>query len=247
MTEHRYRGKSVVVTGAGHGIGLGYAAAFAAEGASVTIADIDGEAARDAADAIPGSLAVEVDVADGDAVNAMVAAATDRFGGVDVLVNNAGLHMGRYNETSTLPLAEWRRLFDVNVFGAVLCAHACRASMIDRGGGVVCNQSSNSSYLGVGAYSISKLALNGLTLSLAQELAPDNIRVVGIAPGMVGSQAVLDRLEDVHKQAVLGAQLVKRWGQVDDLVATVLLLCSDQASFVTGQTVTVDGGFVKRI
>jgi 3-oxoacyl-[acyl-carrier protein] reductase len=119
--------------------------------------------------------------------------------------------------------------------------------MVNRGGGVILNQSSNSSYLGVGAYSISKLALNGLTLSLAQEFAADNIRVVGIAPGMVASAAVLARLEDVHKKAVLGGQLVKRWGNVDDLVDFVLLLCSDGASFVTGQTMTVDGGFVKRI
>jgi 3-oxoacyl-[acyl-carrier protein] reductase len=243
----RFAEKSVIITGAGNGIGLRYAEAFAAEGASVTIADIDGAAASAAADAVVGSQAVTVDVADEASVTGMVAAAVERFGGVDVLVNNAGLHMGRYNLTSTLSLQEWRRLFDVNLFGAVLCARHCRDAMVSRGGGVILNQSSNSSYLGVGAYSISKLALNGLTLSLAQELAPDNIRVVGIAPGMVASEAVLERLEDVHKRAVLGGQLVKRWGHVDDLVDFVLLLCSDGASFLTGQTVVVDGGFVKRI
>jgi len=237
----------VIVTGAGNGIGLRYAEGFSAEGASVTIADIDGAAADAAAKRINGSLAVCVDVADEPAVAGMVAAAVDRFGGVDVLVNNAGLHMGQYNLTSTLPLEDWRRLFDVNLFGAVLCARHCHAPMAARGGGVILNQSSNSSYLGVGAYSISKLALNGLTLSLAQELAPSNIRVVGIAPGMVASEAVLTRLEEVHKQTVLGAQLVKRFGQVDDLVETVLHLCSDGASFLTGQTVIVDGGMVKRI
>jgi 3-oxoacyl-[acyl-carrier protein] reductase len=243
----RYAGKSVIVTGAGNGIGLRYASAFAAEGASVTIADIDGAAAAAAAERIGGSLAVKVDVADEASVTGMVAATVERFGGVDVLVNNAGLHMGRYNLTSTLSLAEWRHLFDVNLFGAVLCARYCRDAMAGRGGGVILNQSSNSAYVGVGAYSISKLALNGLTLALAQEFAPDNIRVVGIAPGMVASDAVLARLEDVHKQAVLGGQLIKRWGQTDDLAEFVLLLCSDGASFVTGQTVTVDGGFVKRI
>jgi 3-oxoacyl-[acyl-carrier protein] reductase len=196
----RFAEKSVIVTGAGNGIGLRCAEAFAADGAWVTIADIDGDAAASAAKRIDRSRAATV----------------ERFGGVDVLVNNAGLHMGRYNLTSTLSLEEWRRLFDVNLFG-------------------------------VGAYSISKLALNGLTLSLAQEFAPDNIRVVGIAPGMVASEAVLSRLEDVHKQAVLGGQLVKRFGQLDDLVEFVLLLCSEGASFLTGQTVTIDGGFVKRI
>jgi 3-oxoacyl-[acyl-carrier protein] reductase len=247
VTERRYDGKSVIVTGAGNGIGLAYATAFAAEGASVSVVDIDAGAAEAAAKAIPGSLALTADVADEVSVAAMVAETVDRFGGVDVLVNNAGLHMGRYNLTSTLPLDDWRRLFDVNVFGCVLCAREVRDSMVQRGGGVILNQSSNSSYLGVGAYSVSKLALNGVTLSLAQEFAGDNIRVVGIAPGMVGSEAVLNRLEDVHKEAVLGGQLVKRWGRPEDLVGMVLLLCSDDASFATGQTMTVDGGFVKRI
>jgi NAD(P)-dependent dehydrogenase (short-subunit alcohol dehydrogenase family) len=247
MSDGRFIDKSVIVTGAGNGIGHRYAQAFADEGAAVTVADIDGDAAQAAAKGIDGSFAVTVDVADEESVAAMVAATVDRFGGVDVLVNNAGLHMGQYNLTSTLPLADWRRLFDVNVFGAVLCARHCRTSMAERGGGVILNQSSNSSYLGVGAYSISKLALNGVTLSLAQEFAPDNIRVVGIAPGMVASDAVLERLEDVHKKAVLGTQLVKRWGSPDDLVDMVLLLCSDGTSFMTGQTVVVDGGFVKQI
>jgi len=243
----RFAGKSVIVTGAGNGIGLGYAEAFAGEGASVTLADIDGAAAEVAAKRIDGSLAVTVDVADEPSVAAMVGAVVERFGGVDILVNNAGLHMGQYNLTSTLPLEDWRRLFDVNLFGAALCARYCREHMATRGGGVILNQSSNSAYLGVGAYSISKLALNGLTLSLTQEFAPDNIRVVGIAPGMVASDAVLTRLSDANKQMMLGGQLVKRFGQVDDLVAMVLLVCSDGASFFTGQTVIVDGGFVKRV
>jgi len=245
--QGRFSEKTVIVTGAGNGIGLGYAEAFAGEGASVTIADIDGEAAEAAAKRVEGSLAVTVDVADEASVAAMVDAAVERFGGVDVLVNNAGLHMGRLNLCSTLSLDEWRRLLDVNLLGAVLCARYCRVPMVERGGGVILNQSSNSSYLGVGAYSISKLALNGLTLSLAQELAADHIRVVGIAPGMVASEAVLERLEDKNKQMVLGGQLIKRWGQVDDLAEVVLMLCSDGASFLTGQTVVVDGGYVKRI
>jgi 3-oxoacyl-[acyl-carrier protein] reductase len=243
----RYEGKVVIVTGAAQGIGRAYAAAFAAEGASVTVADIDGDRANATSKDIEGSFAVAVDVANEPSVAAMVDACTDRFGGVDVLVNNAGLHMGKYNLCSTLALDDWRRLLDVNVLGAVLCARYCRAPMARRGGGVILNQSSNSSYLGVGAYSVSKLALNGVTLSLAREFAPDGIRVVGIAPGMVASDAVLERLEDHNKQMVLGGQLVKRFGAVEDLVGMVLLLCSDEAAFVTGETMTVDGGYVGRV
>src|SRR3712207_3430833 len=102
MTQARFEGKSVVVTGAGNGIGLRYAEAFSDEGARVTIADIDGAAAEAAAKRIERSHAVTVDVADESSVAAMVSATVDRFGGVDVLVNNAGLHMGQYNQTSRL-------------------------------------------------------------------------------------------------------------------------------------------------
>ena len=115
-----------------------------------------------------------------------------------------------------------------------------------RGGGVVLNQSSNSSYLGVGAYSASKMALNAVTLTLAQEFAGDGIRVLGIAPGMVASDAVLARLDQTTKDMVLAGQLVKRFGSIDDLVGMALLLCSDDARFMTGQTVVVDGGYVRQ-
>jgi 3-oxoacyl-[acyl-carrier protein] reductase len=243
----RYEGKSVLVTGAAHGIGRAYAEAFAAEGAGVTIADIDGEGAKTAAAGIEGSLAVAVDVADEEAVSTMVVSVVERFGGVDVLVNNAGLHMGVYNQCVSLPADDWRRLLDVNVIAPVLCARYCTESMNRRGGGVILNQSSNSSYLGVGAYSISKLALNGVTVSMARELASEGIRVVGIAPGMVASDAVIERLGEDRKEAVLGGQLIKRFGAVNDLIGMVLLLCSDQTSFMTGQTVIVDGGYVRQV
>src|ERR1700712_4161132 len=177
----------------------------------------------------------------------MVAACVERFGGVDILVNNAGLHMGKYNLCSTLPVEDWHRLLDVNLIGPVLCSRYCRESMAARGGGVILNQSSTPAPLGVGGDGISKLALNGVTMSLAAEFASDRIRVVGIAPGMVASDAVLERLEQGNKDLVLNGQLIKRFGAVEDLAGMALMLCSDASSFVTGQTILVDGGFVRHV
>ncbi len=243
----RYAGKSVIVTGAGQGIGAAYARAFAAEGASVVVADIDGALAETTAREIPGALACAVDVTDDAGVERMAQRAAEAFGGIDVLGNNAGLHLGKYNGTTGLAHDDWRRLFDVNVFGPVVCARACRPHLAARGGGVILNQSSSSAWGGNGAYAVSKLALNGVTLSLAQELAADSIRVLGIAPGMIASDAVLERLEEHHKRFVLDRQLVKRFGRLEDLIGMVLLLCSEQASLMSGETVLVDGGFVRRI
>jgi NAD(P)-dependent dehydrogenase (short-subunit alcohol dehydrogenase family) len=254
MTGTRFTGRVAIVTGGAQGIGRAYAEAFAAEGASVVVADIEGGAALAAAGEIEasgaapaGALGVAADVADEDSVRAMVDACVKRFGGVDILVNNAGLHMGKYNLCSTLPAEDWRRLLDVNLLGPMLCARYCRESMAARGGGVILNQSSSAAYLGVGAYGISKLALNGLTMSLAAEFAPDHIRVVGIAPGMVASDAVIERLEPENKELVLSGQLIKRFANVEDLLGMVLTLCSADSSFVTGQTFLVDGGFVRHV
>ena len=256
MARERFVDQVVIVTGAGNGIGREYARAFAAEGATVVVADIDdaGTAATVAlinADASASghdvALGVHCDVANEGDVAALVGVTLDTFGGVDVLINNAGLHLGRFNETTTLPASQWRRILDVNVVGALVCARACRASMARRGGGVIVIQSSMAAYLAAGgAYGVSKLALNGLTMSLAAELGPEGTRVVGIAPGMIGSPAVLEHLAPEHKELVTRGQAVKRFGEMADLVGTVLFLCSAEASFITGQTFTIDGGFVPR-
>ena len=111
-----------------------------------------------------------------------------------------------------------------------------------RGGGAILNQSSMAAWRGVGAYSVSKLALNGVTVSLAREFAGDGIRVNGIAPGYVESDAAKSGLSDDLKRFVLEGQIIKRVGQIEDLIGTVLFLCSEEASFITGQTLLVDGG-----
>ena len=247
----RFAGKCAVITGAGAGIGRVYAQALAGEGAAIAIADIDAGAGEDAVAEIAshGGRAVSIvtDVADDAQVERMAAEAVRAFGGIDILVNNAGLHLMEYAAPCTqLERAKWRRLLDVNVTGALMCAAACRPSMRERGGGVIINQSSMAAYSPSGAYAVSKLALNGLTMALAAEFAPDNIRVNGIAPGLVDSEAAMRTLPDQIKEQVWASQLIKRPGRMTDLAAMLLFLCSDDSSFITGQTLIIDGGTTRR-
>jgi 3-oxoacyl-[acyl-carrier protein] reductase len=239
------------VTGAGNGIGEAYAHALASEGAAVLVADVDGEAgARVAADIkAKGGHArhAVVDVADERAVGEMASGCVATFGGIDILVNNAGLQHGKWNTCIDLPADDWRRIFDVNVLAAIIAAAACRESMRARGGGVIVNTSSMAAYmLGAAAYSVTKHALNGVTVVLASELAPDGIRVVGIAPGMMDTPINRTRRPPEIVEQVLARQLIPRMGKMDDLCHMLLFLCSDEGSFITGQTFLVDGGATPR-
>jgi NAD(P)-dependent dehydrogenase (short-subunit alcohol dehydrogenase family) len=254
----RFEDQVVVITGGGAGIGRTYAHRFAAEGAAVVVADVDeavahrvvGELTADGARAI----AHVMDVTETEAATEMSARAVAELGGIDVLVNNAGIHLDHAQLPFTIDaVPRWRAVLDVNVIGALICAAACRTAMAARGGGAIVNMSSMAAYGGSGAYGVSKLALNSLTVSLAADFAPDGIRVNGIAPGLVDSEAAVAWWSDPARAGMegidamlIGQQMIKRQGTMHDLADMCLFLCSDAASFVTGQTILVDGGFTRK-
>ena len=245
----RFDNRTALITGGAIGFGRAFARALAAEGANVVLADIDVDGAeRTAAELVSTggrALAVDCDVADTEAVDAAVAAAAAEFGGVDIAINNAGLHLMKYNQPfGALSRNEIRSLFDVNVMGVINVTLACRDSMRERGGGVVLNISSMAGYLSATPYAVSKLTVRGLTVAFATELAPDRIRVNAIAPGLMNTEnALADLPTPLIDEFVQRLQLVHRLGTMDDVVSAMLFLCSEEASFITGETLKVSGGY----
>jgi NAD(P)-dependent dehydrogenase (short-subunit alcohol dehydrogenase family) len=241
-------GKVAIVTGAGGagvgGLGVVYARGLARAGAAIVVSDVDGKAAEVVAEELRSegrqALGVEADVSVEDDVENMAAAAVATFGGVDILVNNAGLARGKWSLGLGLSAEDWKTIFAVNALGPLLCARAVQPSMAGRGGGVIVNQASMAAYGEAGAYSVTKLALVGMTKMLATEMAADNIRVNAIAPGMMTAKLPP---EQVERQLAL--QVISRPGTPEDLVGPLLFLCTPASSFMTGQTLLVDGGSIR--
>jgi len=249
----RFEGKVAFITGGGRGIGETYARALAAEGAAVVLGEIDLPAAEGVAASIADgggrALAVACDVADERSVEAAVARSIAQFGGVDILINNAAKHLSEYNcKPTELPRDKWRLMLDVNVIGIVNCSAACRPSMRARGGGSIINQVSIAGFDPTTPYGVSKLAVRGLIVALAKEFGPDNIRVYGIAPGLVDSpSAMADLPPALIEQFATHHQLFKRPGRMMDLVGAMLFFCSQESSFITGETLVISGGYPLRI
>jgi 3-oxoacyl-[acyl-carrier protein] reductase len=244
-----FQGKTAFITGGAVGFGRAFAQALTDKGANVAIADIDARAAERTAAELTAQgarvIAVPCDVADEQEVDTAVGITIDKFGGIDILINNAGRHLTKYNQPfGVLSRADIRELFDVNVIGVINCTLACRDSMRDRGGGVVLNISSMAGFINVSPYGVSKLAVRGLTVAFASELSPDRIRVNGIAPGLMNTDNTLaDLPHALVDDIVRERQLVHRLGTIDDVVSAMLYLCSDEASFITGETLKVSGGY----
>jgi 3-oxoacyl-[acyl-carrier protein] reductase len=247
--EMRLRDKAALVTGAGHGMGRGYAEGLAREGASVLVTDIDVDAAEAVAKDIASqggiAAAVRCDVGDEGQVQAAAATAVERFGGIDILVNNAGLHLVRWTGPfSSFTSAEIRTLFDVNILGIVNMTQACRPFMTDRGGGAVVNISSTSGYSSHSPYGVTKLAVRGLTVAFARELGPSGIRVNGIAPGIVDTDSATAQLGEDGLARHRAGQVLDRRAQVSDVVEMMLFLVSDDALMITGETIKVAAGLI---
>lgn len=252
MTEGEHDGRVVVITGGGRGFGKAFGVALAARGAQVVLADIDEAAGQQAASDIEAAggkaVALACDVADEQQVDALVSAVVERFDGIDVLVNNAGLHSVAYSEPmATAGIPKLRRLFDVNVLGTIICTVAAAPVMAGRPGANIVNISSVAAYECPTAYGVSKLAVNGLTVLSARELGPEGIRVNAIAPGLVYTDTIREELPDEIVDVVKKQQVLVRDGAEQDIVEALLYLCSERCAFVTGETLRVSGGFALSI
>jgi NAD(P)-dependent dehydrogenase (short-subunit alcohol dehydrogenase family) len=245
--QDEQHGKVAFITGGGRGFGKAFGAALSARGAHVVLADIDGAAAEAAAaelTAAGGSVTgVTCDVADEAAIEAVVGEVAERHGGLDILVNNAGLHAAYNRPFTELGLANVRRVLDVNVMGVVICSLAARKAMQGRAGAAIVNISSSAAYANRSIYGVSKLAVRGLTVSFAREFAADGIRVNAIAPGLILTDTVRAELSEAEAKRVLGEQILQREGEERDIVEALLYLVSSKASFITGETLRVTGGF----
>jgi glucose 1-dehydrogenase len=245
------RGRRALVTGADSGIGQGIAYTLAAHGAAVAIdhvgpADV-AEAMAKAIEAGGGSaFALAMDVADEDDVERGFAQARERLGGLDLLVNNAGVE--RRYPLVEMPLAEWRRVLDVNLTGAFLCSRAAARIMLDERDAprAIVNISSVHEMIpwkGFAHYCATKGGLKLFAQSIARELAPHGIRVVNVAPGAIATPINADVLADAEEREEVEHEVpLGRWGTIDDVARAVAWVASEQADYVVGSTLFVDGG-----
>jgi NAD(P)-dependent dehydrogenase (short-subunit alcohol dehydrogenase family) len=247
-------GKVAVITGGAGGIGVVYAEALCQAGAAAVVADVNAGAAEKTAKELTEkghrSIGVHVDVTSLESAQAMAAAAIEAFGGIDILINNAAImtDLPPYG-LSNMPVGEWDRVMNVNLRGPLLCTQAVLESMTARGAGRIVNGLSAGAFMAGGIYGISKYALHALTCNLASELGGRGINVNGIAPGLVDNESGYVSLpkDSPFRDAIAAAIPGKKSGPPEDLVGTLLLLVSKAGEWITGQTISVDGGWVMRL
>ncbi|HWA42310.1 MAG TPA: SDR family oxidoreductase [Hypericibacter adhaerens] len=245
----KHKDKVAVITGAARGIGRACAERFLAEGAKVVLGDLDAKRLKETADEIGPAdrvLAVVTDVSRKAAVDALVAAAADRFGRVDIMVNNAGIAM--IKDFLDITEADYDKVLGVNLKGAFLGVQAAARQMIAQGrGGVIVNMSSINSGLAnprVATYAISKGGMNQVTSTAAVAFAPHGIRVVGVGPGTILTEMVEGSFIDSEetRRMILSRTPIGRCGSPAEVASVVSFLASADASYITGETIYPDGG-----
>lgn len=251
---NRLAGKVALVTGAGRGIGAAIARAFAAEGAAVVLAELDGATvaatARDIANACAGArtLAVQTDVTQPASLRAAVEQAQRAFGPVDVLVNNAGINV--FADPLTMTDEDWRRCFAVDLDGVWNGCRAVLPGMVERRAGSIINIASTHAFQiipGCFPYPVAKHGVIGLTRALGIEYAPQNVRVNAIAPGYIETQLTHDWWNaqpdpQAARKATLELPPMKRIGRPEEVAMTAVFLASDEAPFINASCITIDGG-----
>ncbi|MCM3584332.1 glucose 1-dehydrogenase [Mesobacillus maritimus] len=245
----RLQGKVAIVTGGGGGIGRATACLFAEEGAKVVVSDINKDSANETVrlinDAGGDSICVPADMVSPDEVEQLISKTVDTYGGIDILFNNAGVG-GEEVKLADMPIEEWDRVVDINLKGVFLGMKFVIPKMEERGGGSIINTSSLLGFKGkkyVGPYNASKGGVVLVTKNAALEYGNKNIRVNAVAPGVIDTDIIQGWKDDERKWPIIAsANALRRVGQPEEVAKAVLFLASDDASYVTGSTIHVDGG-----